>query len=191
MGTRHFYPVEEKNSRIQWEKADPDTAQKLVSAINKNSHGIVSAKIARVVVFFPGVILLVLLAGYLNLIKNNYARLVFDIELFFYILYGALIVFFSVFMLRRYIKFRPYLYPEKQPDIWIFRAKCGDISRSGMRSDETYYANFQKGGGHICIRIQWFEYKANPTGKEYIFYKFNDHTGNRWAAIAADRLDEV
>ena len=119
VGTRHFYPVEEKNSRIKWEKADPDTAQKLVSAINKNSHGVVSVKIARVVVFFPGIILLVLLAGYLNLLKNNYARLVLDIELFFYILYGALMVFFSVFMLRRYIKFRPYLYPEKQPDIWI------------------------------------------------------------------------
>ena len=59
-----------------------------------------------------------------------------------------------------------------------------------MRRND-YYANFQKGGGHICIRLAWYEYDANPTGKEYIFYKFNDRTGNRWTAIASDKLSEA
>lgn len=187
VGTRYFKPIEEKNSRIKWEQADANTALKLSLAINKYSHGIVSAKVSRIVVFFPGVILLMLLGGFLYFLGNNYSQLV-AAEIVFYILYALAIVFFARHFLVSYIKFRPYLYPERQPCIWIFYAKCSDIRASGIGSDEHYYAHFQKGGGHISISITGWEYKMNPTGKEYIFYKFNDRTGNRWAAIPADKL---
>ena len=190
MGTRYFSPVEEKDSRIKWERADANTAPKLALAINKYAHGIVSAKVARIIVFLPGVILLVLLGGYLILLRNNYVRLVSDIEGVFYILFALLIVFFSIFLLVRYIKFRPYLYPERQPCIWMFRTKCYEVSTMGIGSDKRYCAHFQKGGGHISIRLTYSEYKMNPTGNEYIFYKFSNQTGTRWSAIPADKLDE-
>ena len=190
MGTRHFYPTEQKHSRIKWEIADAETARSLAAAIQKYSYGLVNAKVARVVVFTPGVLLLVILVGFLSLLIRNYSRIVGSIEIYFYIFYLVAIVFFAVFLLVRYIKFRPYLYPERQPCIRIFRAKCASLSTRGMRRND-YYANFQKGGGHICIRIEWHEYDANPTGKEYIFYKFNDRTGNRWTAIASDKLSEA
>ena len=92
-------------------------------------------------------------------------------------------------MWTRYRRFRPYLYPQRQPAIYIFRTKCAGVRTSGMRHD-SHYAVFQKNGSHICIPLQWFEYETNPTGKEYIFYKFNDCTGNRWAAIPIDKLDD-
>lgn len=190
MGTRHFSPVEEKNSRIRWEVADADIAPRLAAAINKNSHGLINAKAARVIVFIPGLILLAITAGFVRLFVRNFERLFQGVEIYIYLFFALAIVFFGVFLLRRYIKFRPYLYPERQQTIWIFRAKCSDTHISGMTSDQSYYANFQKGGGHICIRLQWSEYQANPVGEEYIFFKFNDRTGNRWAAIAAKKLDE-
>lgn len=191
MGTRHFSRVEEADSRIKWEQADADVARKLAAAINKKSLGLASAKVARVVVFLPGIILLELWAGFTYLLISNFLRIVGTVEIIFYIIGGAALVFSSIFLLTRYIKFRPYLYPERQPDIWTFRAKCSGIRTSGQGSDKLYYADFQKGGVHICIRLQAFEYKANPTGKEYIFFKFNNRTGNRWTAIPADRLTET
>lgn len=191
MGTRYFKPVEEANSNIKWEQADADTARKLATIINKNIHGLISAKVARIVMFILGAILLVLWIGFLHLLMNNFLRIVSSIEIIFYVIFGASIAFFSIFALTRYIKVKPYLYPDKQPCIWVFHAKCTGIRVSGPRSDKLYYADFQKGGGHICIRLQPFEYKANPTGKEYIFFKFNNRTGNRWAAIPAEQLEEA
>ena len=190
VGTRHFYPVEKKDSRIKWERADVDTAKKLASAIHKNSYGTAMIMVARIVVLFPFAILLTILVMFLGLLKINYARIVNDTEIVVYIFYAACILFFLVFLVIRYMKMRPYLYPARQKRMWIFRTKCASTSVSGMRRND-YYANFQRGGDHICIQIQWPEYQANPKGKEYIFYKFNDRVGNRWAAIAADRLDEV
>lgn len=140
---------------------------------------------------FPVAILMVLLVGFLILFIQNFSRIVGTIEIYFYAFYALAIVFFFVFLFVRYVKMRPYLYPEKQPGIWIFYAKCSDINVI-MRNTSTtqrYYAYFQKGGIHISIPIQWFEHEANPRGKKYIFYKFNDCTGNRWAAMAADKLD--
>lgn len=143
VGTRYFSPVEEKDSRIQWEQADVKTARKLALAVNKYAHGIASSKVGRIIVFLPGVILFVILIGYLYLLKSNYARLVFDVEGVFYILFALSIVFFAIFLLGQYIRFRHYLYPERQPCIWIFYAKCYEVSTMGVGSDERYYAHFQ------------------------------------------------
>ena len=190
MGTRYFSATEKEDSRIKWEKADSVTAGKLALAINKYSSGLVTAKVARILVFFPAVIWLILLVLYITLLAEHILQSGISSELVFYLVFGAAIVFLGILLLTRYIRFRPYLYPEKQPDIWIFRAKCSDAGTHGMGSDMSYHAYFQKGGGHIAIRITGYEYKLNPTGKEYLFFKFNDRTGNRWAAIPAEKLDE-
>ena len=184
MGTRRFSKVEEKNSRIKWAKADPITKQKLSVAINKYSHGLVSARVARVLVFIPSIVLLVLLIIFLSKVKNSNTPLVV------FIIFFVTLTFFTIFFLIESIKFRPYLYPERQHDIWIFRARCEGRSTFGQGSDEVYFATFQKGGGHISIRISGYEYDSNPIGTEYIFYKFNDRCGNQWAAIEETKLDK-
>ncbi|MFV0400584.1 MAG: hypothetical protein ACK5LX_08195 [Oscillospiraceae bacterium] len=183
MGTRYFSAVEKKDSRIKWATADALTAQKLAAAINKTSHGLVTAKAARIVVFFPAVLLLSFLVGYIILVQGSPTPLAFSI------LFILAVLFFSAHFLIGYIKFRPYLYPERQPGIWIFRAKCSDIATRGAHN-EYHYAFFDKGGGHIQIKISRRVYDSNPVGKVYIFYKFNDRPGNRWAAIAAEELDK-
>lgn len=192
MGTRHFYPVEQKDSRIKWELADAETSRKLILALGKNTYGLRGLGV-RLVIFFPVAILMALLVGFVYMLIQNFQRIAGTVESVFYALYAAAIAFFSVFLLIQYIKMRPYLYPERQPGIWIFRAKCSDINliMRGTSDTQRYYAYFQKGGGHISIPIQWSEHQANPRGKEYVFYKFNDRTGNRWAAIAAHELDSL
>ena len=187
MRMRHFGEVEEKNSRIKWEKADPVTKQKLSAAINKYSFDSVPIKVVRVLVFTPGLFILVPLIIFLSQIKNSDTPLVVSI-----IVYASL-AFFAIVFLNIYIKFRPYLYPERQPDIWIFQAKCDGryacVGRNGEDFErEVYFANFQKAGGRMRIKISEHEYESNPIGEKYIFYKFNDRCGNRWAAIEKTKL---
>ncbi|MFV0393076.1 MAG: hypothetical protein ACK5LC_01565 [Coprobacillaceae bacterium] len=79
MGTRYFNKVEGKNSRIKWEQADLITKQKLVKAINKYSHGIAQAKVARVLIFVPAVILFVLFIGFLYIINKNVVQSIYTI----------------------------------------------------------------------------------------------------------------
>ena len=187
MRMRHLGEVEEKNSRIKWEKADPVTKQKLSAAINKYSFDSVPIKVVRVLVFTPSLFILVPLIIFLSQIKNSDTPLVVSI-----IVYASL-AFFAIVFLNIYIKFRPYLYPERQPDIWIFQAKCDGryacVGRNGEDFErEVYFANFQKAGGRMRIKISEHEYESNPIGKKYIFYKFNDRCGNRWAAIEKTKL---
>ena len=101
MGTRYFSPVEEKSSRIKWEQADVSTAEKLAVVIHKYSYGLVTARVARIVVFLPGVFLLALLVGFLYLFKNNYSRIVNSVEIVFYMFYLLSIVFFAEKVLPR------------------------------------------------------------------------------------------
>ena len=181
MGTRHFSSVEERGSRIKWIKADPDMARKLAAAI-KNDAGPIPMFIGRINVFAPLVILIGLLTAFFYMTKETPAPLFFSIPFV-----SAGCVFFVLFLWRG-IKLLPYFYPEKQADIWIFRAKCGEVYSSGIGSDERYYATFQKGGGHISLDLGWCN-EPELVGKEFIFYKFNDKCGNRWTAIRADAVE--
>lgn len=185
MGTRRFHSVEQKDSRIKWERADAETTRKIILALKKNRYGLW----VRLLTGFPFVIFLALLLGFLVKIFRNpdlidTASMIFSAFCF--------TIIFVVYLVR-YIKLRPYLYLERQSGIWIFRAKCADINiilRNSGR-ERRYYAYFQKGGIHISIPIRQSVHKANPKGEEYIFYKFNNRTGNRWAALAAHELDLV
>lgn len=193
MGTRNFSQVEEQDSRIKWKKADPATAQKLAAAIPAyNGREALVKTPAKLVVYLSTAILLVLLAVVLITAKDS------DRPLVILIPGVASILFVAVFLLARYRKAKSYLSPEKQAGIWIFRAKCSDMPDFGaFDRDRRYYPiHFQKGGAHICIYITAWEYKQYKAGKmafigkEFVFYKFNDKTGNPWKAVPAELLQE-
>lgn len=178
MGTRHFYATERKDSRIKWDKADPDMAQRLLDAINRQLKPTVVVRFFAIIPF-SGVAMF-LAYYFLILLKENP-------PLLFSFVYLAICGAFLVFLFLAFIK--PFLFPIKRRDIWTFHAKCTDVSFYNPSRDH-YFAYFQKGGGHISLKITADECKKRlPVGKEYIFYKFNNRTGNRWCAIPADTLD--
>ena len=188
MGTRYFSRVEEKGSRIKWEKADPVICEKLRTAIRHDVSGF-----ERSTVFIPVVIPIGLVAIFL------FAAVKMDPPIWFSVPYISAGVLFFLFLLMNRMKALPYLYPEKQQSIWIFRAKCSNVtafhmsrnSFDGSFSEEIdrflqNHACFQRGGVHISIPLR--DRESSPVGKEYIFYKFNVRCGNRWAAVRADKL---
>ena len=181
MGTRHFSSVEGKDSRIKWEKADPDMAKKITAAI-KNDVGRIKLGIGSAAVFVPVVILVGLMTAFFFMTRETPAPLFFSVPF----VSGGCALF--VIALWRCIKLLPYFYPEKQTDVWAFQAKCGEVCSSGIGSDERYYATFQKGGGHISLDLGWCN-EPELVGKEFIFYKFNERCGNRWAAVRAELVE--
>lgn len=196
MGTRIFNRGEQPDSRIKWEVADSITTKKLCEAIRKKNYG----KIGRVIVYLPFVFLVTIFCMFLFVLVSNFIQLQNEgsqSEWIFVICFATVsllgfLVFF-IFLVRNYRKTIPYLYPEKQKNIWIFSATCSDVTPYYVSGDtEHYSAYFQKGGIFIAIRITGYECKNKiPVGKEYLFYKFNDNTGNQWAAISKETLDEI
>ena len=202
MGTRYFSSVEKKDSRIKWEKADSATAEKLrVAARNKVSS------VERITVFLPVFTPMVVLVVFFFMTKEMILSILSsnpDIPVG--IIVSVFVLVFSVVILIDCIKKLPYLYPEKQQNIWVFRAKCSDVATFNMirhfdRGENGFtaefdrylqnHACFQKGGVHIAIPLSSDENESNLIGKEYIFYKFNEGCGNRWQAVQADKLDEI
>lgn len=180
--------IEPKNSTINWSKADPITKKRLTDVLVKKN------KVARIVgnlFFFLVIGAILFVIGYcIDLAIKNQDIIVFYLII---ILFGCILLGVCIY---GYIKGRPYMYPEKQSEIWIFRTKCsriGESSRYTLR-DETnhgYFAFFNSKAGQICMLIPYAEYISNPVSKEYIFYKFNNRTGNRWTNIAAEKVDEI
>ncbi len=183
MGRRMFTHTETEDSRIQWTKADAITARKLAHAI-RNNAGLTPRGFGRILLFLPVLAPIAILMIFWKIVQVNPPPLWLTVI----VLSAGTLMFAGI--LTACIRYLPYVYPEKQSDIWIFRAVCSDIFASGPSSDALCFAAFQQGGGHIRIEITYREYKANPTGKEYIFYKFNERRNNRWAAIAADKLEK-
>jgi hypothetical protein len=182
MGTRHFTHVEPKDSRIKWTKADPDMVRKIAAAMERNA-GIVPLSTGRKIIIPILFLPLTMLYFFHMVTKNTEAPLWFSVP---YI--AAAILFFALFI-GRYVKNIPYMYPEKRSDIWIFQAKCQEISTDYDR--DHFFASFNKGGGFIQIRISHQEYDLNPVGKTYIFYKFNDKFGNPWNAILEEKMEKA
>jgi|GEM_PF-1659267 len=192
MGTRYFSRVEAKDSRIKWEKADAATCDKLLAVIRNDVSGF-----ARCTVFAPIFVPIGLLALFLFAAVRVTPPLVFSVS---YVCGG--VAFFLLLLVNR-IRELPYLYPEKQRNIWIFRAKCADItafSRARQYSSDGSFtesfdrflqnhACFQKGGMHIAIPLPEGECGSDLVGKEYVFYKFNERRGNRWVAVPAVLID--
>lgn len=184
MGTRRFYSIEEENSRIKWEKADKATAKKLRSAIkNPQIYKLKSTRgIGPSIIFLIFPILLLLF--YLFLIAESqpfYMHIV---------VVCAVSFFFFTYLITRYLKTPPRpRFNLENYDIWIKRAKCTDIFTSGIGSDEQYFAAFNIGRVHVSLRLYRFQYKANPVGEEYIFFKFNNKHGNPWQAVSTNDIE--
>ena len=179
--------VEPESSRIEWEKADPITAKKLAGALKKNSA---PAWLVNLLLSFPTAFLLYfLVACVIMASKSSFPEI---IALCILGIFPACL--FLGILAYKYLEMRPYLYPEKQAELWIFRTKCSRVAISGSRHSsrtQDYFAYFNSKAGKISIRIPYKEYNLNPVGKEYIFFKFKNQTGKRWTNIAAEKLDEI
>lgn len=196
MGTRIFNGSELPDSRIKWEVADPITTKKLCEAIRKKNYG----KVGRVIVYLPFVVLVTIFCMFLFVLVLNFIRLQNEgskSEWLFVICFATVSLLFFlllfVFLVRNHRKEIPYLYPEKQKNIWVFSATCSDVTPYHLSGNKEHYsAYFQKGGIFIAVRITGYECKnKTPVGKEYLFYKFNSNTGNQWTAISKETLDEI
>lgn len=186
---RIFKDGKEENNNIEWEKADDITTAKLTIAIKKY-NGFPPATIANTMFLIPTVFLLcVLVATAVEALKIPVSE---SFPLYIIGVFLPGLILSALFI--NYVKIKPYLYPEKQSTIWIYRTKCFRRETSDRRytvSPSGYFALFNSKGGQIHIAISQNEYDSNPVGKQYIFYKFNDRIGNPWKVIAADKLDKV
>lgn len=179
MATRHFSRREEKDSRIKWEKVDSTMVPILLSAINQKSKPSI---IGMVFAIIPFSFVAMFIAFYFLILKKENPSLLFS--LFYLIVCVILLIIFSLVFIK------PFLFPIKKQDIWIFHAKCTDVTFYRPNNNH-YFAFFQQGGDHISIRITAHECKNKlPVGKEYIFYKFNNKRGNLWKAITAEMVND-
>lgn len=179
MGTRRFTSIEEKDSRVKWEKADVLTAEKLKAAIKSRQiytlRSVRGSGVSSIFLVFP----VLLLLFYFFVIAETQPFYVHIIVV------SALSIFFFGYLIR-FIKHPPRpSFNFKNRDIWIKRAKCNDLFISGTGSDKKYLAAFQMGTVHVCLRMRLFQYQVNPVGEEYIFFKFNKQYGNTWEAVSA------
>lgn len=178
--------IEKKGSPVKWDKADPSTAKKIAAAIKSKS----ATRFCEILLFTSTVFLLYVVVGCVI----EASKVSFPESLVLYLLGVFLPCLILCLLKYKYSKERPYLYPERQAVIWIYRTTCCGRKLSGGRYTSHslgYYAYFNSKGGQIHIPISQEVYDSNPVGKKYIFYKFNNRTGNRWAAIPEEKLDPV
>jgi len=169
--------IEPKTSRIQWEKADPALWQQAVTHLYQNS-GIFPLRIARIVILLPMCVPFLLAALCLYVANTSDA----PVPPWVLALYLSCCLAGFIGLLYAHLRRLPYMYPEKYPDVWFFRTKCHARRTSGAH-DNYYFADFHKAGCSIHIEITHQNYKDNPVGKTFVFFKFNDRTGNLWAAF--------
>ena len=174
--------IEPKTSRIQWEKADPALRQQVVTFLH-HSSGILPLRIARIIILLPGCVPFLLAA--LCLYIANTSRE--PIPPWIVGIYLTCCAAGFLGLLYKYLRHVPYMYPEKQPDVWFFRAKCHArhiTSRHGSdHYGDYYFADFHKAGIPIHVETTHQNYQDNPAGKTFVFFKFNDRTGNPWSAF--------
>lgn len=177
--------IEPAHSQIEWGRPDLTTEKALISKLyNKNKKSRVLVNIVMVLI----TIFLVFTIVYCLFQVSK------DIGSIFFYMFGivpASIILGALWY--QYMKGRPYMYPEKQTEIFIFRSKCFQIGTSSRtttssKTNRGYYAFFNSKAGKISMLIPYKEYVSNPVGKEYIFYKFNNKTGNKWMNIVSDDL---
>lgn len=178
MGTRSIVFYEPKDSRIKWEKADDDLAKKIISASNYNLN-----KFNRILIFriFPAFFTL-LCGAFFSLIMLKSGIPIWAIIC---ILALFLLVSFKVFYSESFLS-------NKKREVWVFKAKCTDVSvyMPGKNSYDSAY--FQKGGIFIGIHITAYECSNKiPCEKMYIFYKFNDKKGNIFRAVMQDKIENI
>ena len=173
---------EPKDSRIVWEKADPGTAERLRAAIRRSSaFGHPLGRILTLpLLLFP----LFFLAFYFLGLKDE-APLAFSV-----VFITVPLIFIGVFIYG-YLEQVPSLHQRQHPEIWTFGAKCVTIRNYAPSHRDECIAEFHKGGKKIYLRLYGDEYKFEPVGKEYIFYKFNEQRGNRWRAVRAELLEQA
>lgn len=177
MGTRYFHSREPKDSRIKWEKVPKEQSSAILKKINDDS------KLSPIaVIFMMGSIgFIIMLSVFIFTLEPNDRPPIW---------FSAFFLLFCLFFLSILIIpiVQPYLFPIKNKDLWVFYAKCSDVSLYSAGSDRSHYcAYFQQGGIHIALKITGYECREKiPVGKKYMFYKFNDRTKNPFRAIPVE-----
>lgn len=173
---------EEKDSNIEWEKLNSQMVPKLLMVINKKLK---PEPVEIVFGFFILFFVLNFIAFYIMLIITEKPPVYFSF-LFLGICFSFIVILFLAFV-------KPFIFPIKKSDIWIFRSKCTSVSiyHSGTNSRPYAYFNIGK-EKNIMIKIKRIEsIKKEPVGKEYIFYKFNDRKKSPWRAVSLKEFNQA
>jgi len=174
---------EPKDSRIEWEKLDSDTTRRLLAAIRKdNALGTPIGRIIVTAIFFFPISMLVFLIREFSSTNTPFLLTIPFL--------APLIIIITIFIIG-YLQQIPWIHEKIHPNIWVFHSKCNTIRNYNPSHHNNCIAEFHKRGKKIYLHLLGDEYKSDPVGKDYIFYKFNNRTGNYWKAIQARKLDDI
>lgn len=174
-----FSMVEEENSPIQWKKADESLSNAVVSAINY--HLPLPIRVLLFIVM-PLLVVMGILAFFTAAIINVGLHPILGLLILLAVLGIALKIFINPFYISSIFK--------KKFDIWVCYSPCIETMKIGPPDKTRYYAVFKIDAENVLIKITYREFHNQPVGKEYIFYKMNENTGNPWKAVQVDKLTD-